>query len=230
MGTLHILLIEDEQKIADFVLEGFRTLDWRCTHALDGASGLAVLGQVHFDAIVLDWMLPTMDGMAFLARLREHGHDTPVIMLTAKAELQDKLQGFQMGAQDYLPKPFHVEELTARIRVLVQRRAGQVPEHLRLNGLELNRVSRKATWQGLTVALSQREFLLLEYLMLSPGQIFTRKKILRHVWGIDFDPQTNVVDVSIQRLRKKLAPSNAEAAPVLPLETIRGVGYRWASS
>jgi DNA-binding response OmpR family regulator len=135
-----------------------------------------------------------------------------------------------MGAEDYLPKPFHVEELTARIRVLVQRRAGQVPEQLRLHGLELNRVTRKATWQGLSVVLSQREFLLLAYLMQSPGQIFTRKKILLHVWGIDFDPQTNVVDVSIQRLRKKLSHPSAESAQDFPLETIRGVGYRWAST
>ena len=227
---MNILLIEDEQKIADFVLEGFEALGWLSTHALDGASGLEALGQGPFDAIVLDWMLPIIDGMAFLARLREEGHDTPVIMLTAKAEIQDKLQGFQMGAEDYLPKPFHVEELTARIRVLVQRRAGQVPEQLRLNGLELNRVSRKATWRGYSTVLSQREFLLLEYLMQSPGQIFTRKKILLHVWGIDFDPQTNVVDVCIQRLRKKLASSSTEPAPDFPLETIRGVGYRWASA
>ena len=227
---MNILLIEDEQKIADFVLEAFGALGWRCTHALDGAVGLAHLGPAKFDAIVLDWMLPTIDGMSFLVRLREQGHDTPVIMLSAKAELQDKLQGFQMGAEDYLPKPFHVEELTARIRMLVQRRAGQVPEQLRLNGLELNRITRKATWQGLSVLLSQREFLLLEYLMQSPGQIFTRKKILLHVWGIDFDPQTNVVDVSIQRLRKKLTHPNAESAQDFPLETIRGVGYRWAST
>jgi len=227
---MNILLIEDEQKIADFVLEAFAALGWRCTHALDGAVGLAQLGPAQFDAIVLDWMLPTIDGMSFLARLREQGHDTPVIMLSAKAELQDKLQGFQMGAEDYLPKPFHVEELTARIRVLVQRRAGQVPEQLRLHGLELNRVTRKATWQGLSVVLSQREFLLLAYLMQSPGQIFTQKKILLHVWGIDFDPQTNVVDVSIQRLRKKLSHPSAESAQDFPLETIRGVGYRWAST
>lgn len=227
---MNILLIEDEQKIADFVMEGFRALGWRCNHALDGAAGLAQLDKAQFDAIVLDWMLPTMDGMAFLARLREEGHDTPVIMLTAKTELQDKLQGFQMGAEDYLSKPFHVEELTARIRVLVQRRAGGSQEQLRMNGLELNRVTRKATWQGLSLVLSQREFLLLEYLMQSPGQIFTRKKILLHVWGIDFDPQTNVVDVSIQRLRKKLTHPNAESAQDFPLVTIRGVGYRWAST
>jgi len=227
---MNILLIEDEQKIADFVLEGFGALGWLSTHALDGASGLAALGQGPFDAIVLDWMLPTMDGMVFLARLREQGNDTPVIMLSAKAELQDKLQGFQMGAEDYLPKPFHVEELTARIRVLVQRRAGNAQEQLRLNGLELNRVTRKATWQGLSVVLSQREFVLLEYLMQSPGQIFTRKKILLHVWGIDFDPQTNVVEVAIQRLRKKLTHPNPESAQDFPLQTIRGVGYRWAST
>ena len=226
---MHILLIEDEQKIADFVLEGLGALGWQCTHALEGAAGLAAVGQTRFDAIVLDWMLPVMDGMAFLGRLREQTSCPPVIMLTAKAELDDKLQGFQMGAEDYLAKPFHLEELAARIRVLVQRRTGQAPENLRLNGLELNRVSRKATWQGSTVVLSQREFLLLAYFMQSPGQIFTRKKILLHVWGIDFDPQTNVVDVSILRLRKKLTPPNAELAPNFPLETIRGVGYRWAS-
>ena len=227
---MNILLIEDEQKIADFVVEGLVALGWQCTHALEGAGGLAALTQTPFDAIVLDWMLPIMDGMAFLARMREEGHDTPVIMLTAKAEIQNKLQGFQMGAEDYLSKPFHLEELIARIRVLVQRRAGQATEYLRFNGLELNRVTRKATWQGLSVVLSQREFLLLEYLMQSPGQIFTRKKILLHVWGIDFDPQTNVVDVCIQRLRKKLTHPSAESAQDFPLETIRGVGYRWAST
>ena len=119
---MNILLIEDEPKIADFVMEGFHALGWHSTHVLDGAAGLDALGRVRFDAIVLDWMLPTMDGMAFLARLRESDHACPVIMLTAKAELRDKLQGFQMGADDYLPKPFHLEELTARLNVLVQRR------------------------------------------------------------------------------------------------------------
>jgi two-component system OmpR family response regulator len=227
---MNILLIEDEPKIADFVMEGFHALGWHSTHVLDGAAGLDALGRVRFDAIVLDWMLPTMDGMAFLARLRESDHACPVIMLTAKAELRDKLQGFQMGADDYLPKPFHLEELTARLNVLVQRRSGQATEYLRLNGLELNRVTRKATWHGYSSVLSQREFLLLEYLMQSPGQIFTRKKILLHVWDIDFDPQTNVVDVCVQRLRKKLTPPNAVSAPDLPLETIRGVGYRWTST
>lgn len=227
---MNILLIEDEQKIADFVLEGFETLGWHGVHAPDGVSGLESLAQMPFDAIVLDWMLPVMDGMDFLQIWRPQGHHTPVIMLTAKANIECKLLGFEMGIQDYLPKPFHFEELAARIRALSHRRTAQDTALLRLNGLELNRVSRKATWQGFSAVLSQREFLLLEYLMLSPGQIFTRKKILRHVWGIDFDPQTNVVDVCIMRVRKKLTHPGAASKVELPLQTLRGVGYRWAST
>lgn len=224
---MQILLIEDEPRIADFVTQGMQAAGMGVTHVADGVTGLrSVLQGVH-DLIVLDVMLPGLNGLALLAQARHQGVVTPVIMLSARGDLPDRLQGFENGADDYLPKPFFTEELIARVKALLARRRGEVSQVLSVSGLSLNRVSRLAHWQSTAVVLSQREFSLLEYLMRSPGHIFSRRQILQQVWGIDFDPQTNVVDVCIQRLRKKLAPATARPGEAdFPIEAVRGVGYR----
>ncbi len=224
---MRILLIEDEPRIADFVTQGLQAVGFGVTHIADGAMGLqAVLQSIH-DLVLLDVMLPSLNGLALLTQARAQGVSTPVIMLTALGDLPDRLKGFENGADDYLPKPFFTEELIARIKALVARRGGDALQTLNVSGLSLNRVSRIAQWQGTAMALSQREFSLLEYLMRSPGHIFSCRQILQHVWGIDFDPQTNVVDVCIQRIRKKLvSASPTEGQSDFPVLAVRGVGYR----
>lgn len=222
---MHILLIEDEPRIADFVTQGLQAAGFSVQHATDGRSGLEAILLGGHDLVVLDVMLPGLDGFAVLDKVRQQGILTPVIMLSARGELPDRLRGFQSGADDYLPKPFFTEELIARIRAIVARRRGDSAESLHIAGLTLNRVSRKAQWHNAMVVLSQREFCLLEYLMRSPGHIFSRKQILLQVWNIDFDPKTNVVDVCIQRIRKKLTDASG-IQEYFPIEAIRGVGYR----
>ncbi len=224
---MHILLIEDEDRIVDFVLSGFNAAGLRADACTDGARGLHMALDGHYDAIVLDLMLPSMDGLTILKALRDAGRKTPVILLTAKTELEHRLSGFNAGADDYLPKPFFIEELIIRVRTQVWRHTGKSENMLRHAGMELDRITRQARWGGNQVVLSQREFTLIEYLMRSPGHIFSRSQILQHVWGLDFDPRTNVVDVCIQRAKKKLSPAVDGQAATFPIEAIRGVGYRF---
>ena len=166
-----------------------------------------------------------MDGFEVLQKIRSLGISIPVIVLSAKTDLPDRLQGFDLGADDYLAKPFFIEELIARIRSLLGRNTSQNEDVFSVAGITLNRLTRKAEWAEQGAVLSQREFMLLDYLMRSPGYIFSRKQILQHVWNINFDPQTNVVDVCVQRIKKKLV-STENSLSVFPIESIRGVGYR----
>ena len=220
-------LIEDEAKIADFVLTGLSSAGMQAVHLADGSAGLQRALSTPFDAIVLDVMLPSLDGISVLKRLRASGLATPIVLLTAKTDLQDRLQGFEAGADDYLPKPFFIEELVARIKILINRQAGLTASLIEENGLQLNRISREATWSDHQATLSQREFTLIEYLIRSPDHIFSRNQILKHVWGLDFDPKTNVVDVCIQRIRKKLIHPRKGDPKNFPIESIRGIGYRF---
>jgi DNA-binding response OmpR family regulator len=222
---VHILLIEDEPRIADFVQQGLQGAGFQVQLAADGLSGLTAILQGEHDLVLLDGMLPGLDGFEVLDQVRQQGVSTPVIMLSARGDLPDRLHGFELGADDYLPKPFFTEELIARIRAVLARRHRDTPEAWNIAGLTLNRVSRKAQWHGNSAVLSPREFSLLGYLMRSPGHIFSRKQILQQVWDINFDPHTNVVDVCIQRIRKKLTDSSNQEQP-FPIEAIRGVGYR----
>lgn len=224
---MKILLIEDEAKITDFVSTGFEDAGLQIECHADGHSGLQAALQREFDAIVLDLMLPGLDGLDVLRSLRNADRMTPVILLTAKTELPDRLAGFGAGADDYLPKPFFIEELIVRIRTLVARRQGTQETVIQHSGLQLDRISRHANWGGCEAVLSQREFTLIEYLIRSPGHVFSRSQILKHVWGLDFDPKTNVVDVCIQRLRKKLMPAHGVDPKNFPIEAIRGIGYRF---
>ncbi len=224
---LKILLIEDEPRIADFVRHGLEAAGYAVTHADEGELGLALTRERAHAVVILDVMLPKLDGFDVLRQMRQDGNSTPVIMLSAKVDLPYRLLGFETGADDYLPKPFFMEELVARVKAVLHRQSAlppAAPQMLRIDGLSLNLITRKAQWNEASAALSPREFSLLEYLMQSPGQIFSRKKILAHVWEIDFDPETNVVDVCIQRIKRKLGRKN-DSAP-LPIESVRGVGYR----
>jgi two-component system OmpR family response regulator len=215
------LLVEDEQRIAGFVCSGLREQGFLVDHCEDGNLGYDYALSRQYDIILLDIMVPGRDGLAILKALRRDGRDTPVILLTARNELDDRLEGLNLGADDYLAKPFYVEELIARVHALLRRVSGERQNVLTAGPLRLDRLARVAQLDGREVELTSREFNLMEYLMRAPGRVFTRTQILEHVWGYDFDPQTNMVDVCIQRLRKKLALPEQVA-----IESVRGVRYR----
>lgn len=224
---MKVLLVEDERKIANFVCAGFKEQGFVVDHCDNGNDGFARASNGTYDVIVLDIMLPGRDGLSILKGLRKAGNATPVILLTARNELDDRIEGLTLGADDYLAKPFFVEELIARIQALLRRVSGERQNMLVVGELRLDRISREVTWCGEAVDLTGREFNLIEYLMRSPGRVFTRTQILEHVWGYDFDPSTNVVDVCIQRIRKKMASIGVEAGGESPIESVRGVGYRF---
>ena len=221
---MKILLVEDEAKIADFVVKGLAVAGFSVTHVSDGEQGLEAMLKNDHDLVLLDLMLPKMNGYDVLRQAREQRNQTPVIILSAKADLQDRLTGFDVGADDYLPKPFFVEELAARIKAVMHRRAPTKIDEIKVGHLSLDVVSHKVTWFDVTSILSQREFNLLAFLMRSPGHIYSRQQILKHVWEINFDPETNVVDVCVRRIKRKLERGSQKMAS--PIESVRGVGYR----
>ncbi len=221
-----LLLIEDEIRIAEFVIPALLTAGFEVTHMKDGATGLATILKDEHELVVLDVMMPVLDGFEVLAKVRQTGNAVPVIILSARGELPDRLQGFEIGADDYLPKPFFVEELIARARAVLARKGGNESLELSVGDLTLNKLNHNADWRGTVAPLSQREFSLVECLMRAPNRIFSRQQILKQVWGISFNPETNVVDVCIQRIRKKLN-RQARDGRLFPIETIRGVGYRF---
>jgi DNA-binding response OmpR family regulator len=224
---MKILLVEDEQRSADFVCAGLGEHGFSVKHCDSGDAGLEVARHGSFDVIVLDIMLPGRDGLSILEALREAGDPTPVILLTARSELADRIRELDLGADDYLAKPFYVEELVARIQALVRRLGGDRLSTTQVGDLVLDRITRQGACHGRTVDLTPREFTLLEYLMRSPGQVYTRGQILEHVWGYDFDPTTNVVDVCVRRLRAKIAAVEGAGDAESPIESVRGAGYRF---
>jgi two-component system, OmpR family, response regulator len=229
---MHILFVEDESKIANFVIAGLKEQGFVVDYCDNGNDGYLKAIEGTYDAIVLDIMVPGKDGLAILKSLRKQGHNTPVILLTARNELDDRLEGLNLGADDYIAKPFFVEELIARIHAVVRRSTGEASNLLAVGPLKLDRMTRVVSVHQQTIELTTREFNLLEYLMRSPGRVFTRTQILEHVWGYDFNPNTNVVDVCIQRIRKKIdqiessGESSGESS-LSWLESVRGVGYRF---
>ncbi|MDT8991947.1 response regulator transcription factor [Curvibacter sp. APW13] len=224
---MNILLVEDEPKIAAFVMAGFKEQGMLLDHCDNGNEGYERAMHGAYDAVVLDIMLPGRDGLSILKGMRRGGIATPVILLTARNELEDRIDGLHSGADDYLAKPFYVEELVARVQALVRRVSGERQNILAVGDLRLDRITREVTWKAQSVDLTGREFNLIEYLMRSPGRVFTRTQILEHVWGYDFDPSTNVVDVCIQRIRKKLSAIGVADGTESPIDSVRGVGYRF---
>jgi len=223
---MRILLVEDELKVARFVRQAMEerglTVDLR-THG-DDAWVAATTQQ--YDAIVLDIMLPGRDGLSILRQLRERGHDTPVILLTARGELNERVEGLSLGADDYVTKPFYVEELIARVYAVVRRAAGESQSILQAGELSMDLLTRAVTVGEQPVELTAREFSVLEYLMRARGRVLTRTQMLEHVWGYDFDPDSNVVDVYVRRVRRKIDPYGDRDF----IETVRGVGYRFRAA
>ena len=219
---MKILLVEDDRKILSFVKKGLKEQGFLVDACDNGDDGYDLATGQAYDVLVLDIMLPGRDGLSILRGLREEKITTPVILLTARSALQERVEGLNLGADDYLIKPFYMEELLARIHAVTRRASGDQMSLMQIGNLIVNLITREVRIRKEKVELTVREFSLLELLMRSPGRVFTRTQILEHVWGYDFDPQTNVVDVYVRRLRSKV-----ELNPDEPLiETVRGVGYR----
>ena len=217
---MRVLVIEDDSKIASFVINGLKQHGFAVDHASDGERGLALAGTVSYDTLVLDLMLPKLDGLAVLRQLRAEKILTPVLILSAKATVDDRVKGLQAGGDDYLPKPFAFSELLARVQALI-RRATHTAEPTKLSAADLtvDLLTREVTRGGKPIDLQAREFALLELLLRHPGRVVTKTMTLEHLWDYSFDPQTNVVDVLVHRLRAKIDPDKTR------LHTIRGVGY-----
>jgi DNA-binding response OmpR family regulator len=217
---MHILLVEDEAKVARFIKEGLTAEGYEVEIAADGKSGEKKALDGDFDLILLDVLLPKKNGFEVLHALRTSGLRTPIIMLTARTATEDVIQGLDHGAEDYLTKPFAFNELLARIRSLL-RRDRQSPTVYRLADLHLNTMTRKATRDGTVIELTAREFALLEYLMRNPHRLITRQQLAKEIWGFNFDPGTNIIDVYINHLRKKIDQNFEKKL----LHTERGKGY-----
>ena len=220
---MKILVVEDDRKIASFIQRGLKEHGFVVEVCADGNEGYTRAMSQIYDVIILDIMLPGRDGLSILRAMREKKSTVPVILLTARSGLNERVEGLNLGADDYLPKPFYVEELIARIQAVVRRVSGEQLTQLTADGLVVSLITRDVRRGDERIDLTAREFNLLELLMRSPGRVFTRTQILEHVWGYDFDPQTNVVDVYIRRLRAKID----EPSEPSHIETVRGVGYRF---
>jgi two-component system OmpR family response regulator len=222
MMTAHmrILTVEDDPKIASFVANGLRQNGYAVDHCPDGEEALALATTIDYDAAVIDLMLPKLDGLSLVRRLRQQKIRTPIIVLSAKAAVDDRVRGLSAGADDYLTKPFSFAELLARIQALIRRasHAGE-PTRLTAGDLSLDLVRRTAHRGSEQVELQPREFALLEYLMRNVDRVVTKTMILEHIFDYSFDPQTNVVDVLVHRLRAKIDPDKRR------IHTLRGVGY-----
>ena len=219
---MRVLLVEDDVKIASFIMKGLRAAGYAVDHSADGEDGLQMALTEPYDAAVIDLMLPKLDGLALIERMRARKVNTPVLILSARGSVEDRVRGLETGGDDYLPKPFAFSELLARIQALI-RRAGGIsdPTRLSLGDLSLNLLTREVTRGGRRIALQPLEFSLLEYLMRNAGRIVSRTMIMEHVWDYNFDPQTNVVEARISRLRDKIDRGFDDKL----IHTVRGVGY-----
>jgi DNA-binding response OmpR family regulator len=218
---MRVLVVEDEKKTASFIRKALQAEGFAVDVCHNGDDGLVAAHTTPFDAIVLDIMLPGRDGLSLLRQLRERQNATPVLLLSARGEVNERVEGLNAGADDYLPKPFVIAELIARVRALGRRGAESKSPILRVADLTLDTVTREARRGGVTIELTTREYRLLEFLMRSAGRICGRMAILEKVWDYDFDPGSNLVDVNVMRLREKI---DVEFEPKL-LHTVRGIGY-----
>ena len=219
---MRILLVEDDLKIASFVLKGLKQAGFAVDHAVDGEEGLHLAMNEPYDAAIIDIMLPKLDGLGLIYKLRQESINTPLIILSAKRSLDDRIKGLQMGGDDYLTKPFAFSELLARVQALIRRSTRTTsPARLTAGELSLDLLTREVTRANSKIELQPREFALLEYLMRNEGRVISKTMILEHIWDYNFDPQTNVVDVLICRLRNKVDKEFSQKL----IHTIRGVGY-----
>lgn len=217
---MRALIVEDDEKIASFIKNGLKENGFAVDHCSDGETGLVLARTVDYDTIVLDLMLPTLDGLSFLKTLRSVNSTVPVIILSAKSSVQDRVKGLQFGADDYLTKPFAFSELLARVQALLRRSShSEEPTKLTVQDLKIDLLTREVQRGEASFELQPREFSLLEFLARNAGRVVTKTMILEHVWDYHFDPQTNVVDVLVSRLRNKIDKEKSL------IHTIRGVGY-----
>jgi two-component system, OmpR family, response regulator len=219
--VMRLLIIEDDRDAADYIAKAFREVGHVADVAGDGEEGLAHALHGQYDVLIVDRMLPKLDGLAVIANLRSKGIETPVLILSALGQVDDRVKGLRAGGDDYLPKPYSFSELLARTEVLARRRGGREETVYRVGDLELDRLSHQVTRGGQEIVLQPREFRLLEYLMKHAGQVVTRTMLLENVWDYHFDPQTNVIDVHISRLRSKIEKGFSQTL----LHTVRGAGY-----
>ncbi len=220
---MRVLLIEDDREAAGFLCKALKESGHAAEHAADGETGLELAGEARFDVLIIDRMLPKREGLSVIETLRKSGDKTPVLILSALSEVDDRVKGLRAGGDDYLTKPFSYSELLARVEALERRATlGEAAvTSYTVSDLVLDRLSHRVTRGGETIVLQPREFRLLEYLMKHAGQVVTRTMLLEHVWDYHFDPQTNVIDVHISRLRGKIDKSFAQPL----LHTVRGAGY-----
>ncbi|AEP30862.1 response regulator transcription factor [Brumicola nitratireducens] len=220
---MKILIIEDDLTVAGYISKGLEESGHTPDVANDGKQGLLLATTNSYDVIVLDRMLPHIDGITILNTIRDSGDNTPAVILSAKNKVEDKVKGLRSGAADYMTKPFAFEELLARIEIVASRQSGAVPSvtEIVLGELKLDLINRQVTRNGTIIDLQSKEFKLLEYLLKNKGKIVTRTMLLEKVWEYNFDPQTNVIDVHISRLRNKI--DKGFSYPII--ETIRGAGY-----
>jgi DNA-binding response OmpR family regulator len=218
---LRILVVDDEPKIAAFVQEGLRDAGYAAWTCHDGLDALELAASDHFHAVVLDILIPGCDGLGVLRELRARRNPVPVMLLTALHTTADRIAGLNLGADDYLPKPFSIDELIARLRAIWRRQAGEAGVVLACHDLTLHPVTRKVRRGDQTIELTTREFALLEYFLRSPGRVHHRSDLCLHVWGCELDADTNLVDVCVQRLRRKVDADRPDRL----IHTVRGVGY-----
>ncbi len=218
---MRVLVVEDEKKLASFLRKGLLEENFTVDVSHNGTEALERILTEAYDAIVLDIMLPGRDGLSILRAMREAHINTPVLLLSARGNVNERVEGLNLGADDYLPKPFSIIEVVARVRALTRRAAGEHATVMQVADLSLNVITREATRAGQKVELTNREFALLEYLMANAGRVITKTTLCEHVWEHHFDTGTNVVEVCIQRLRRKIDEGHSTKL----LQTIRGTGY-----
>ncbi|MEX0690756.1 MAG: response regulator transcription factor [Gemmatimonadales bacterium] len=223
---MRILVVEDDRKVAGFIEMGLREEGYAVDVAKDGDEATVLAHVNEYDAILLDLMLPKKNGLQVAAELRREGRTIPILMLTARDATEDVVRGLDAGADDYLSKPFKFEELLARLRALVRRGGAQRLERLSVGQLELDRLKHLAYGAGTLLDLTPREFQLLEHFMMHPGNVVRRTELLEKVWDMHFDPESNVVDVHVGNLRRKLKAAGLDGV----IETVRGVGFRLLSA
>jgi two-component system OmpR family response regulator len=223
MSEMRILIIEDDREAAAYLVKAFREAGHAADHAADGLDGYARAADGEYDVLIVDRMLPKMDGLSLIGGLRQQKIETPVLILSALGQVDDRVKGLRAGGDDYLAKPYAFSELLARVEALSRRKNGAAgaPTVLRIADLQLDRLAHTLTRDGKEIPLQPREYRLLEYLMRHAGQVVTRTMLLEHVWDYHFDPQTNVIDVHISRLRAKI--DKGYETPLL--HTVRGAGY-----